>query len=79
MLENALLQRLRRGKANRLDPRPRNPHHLAWLDFAHILRIQQIERARLARYQPGIAKPSQIQRPKPARIAHRVQLIQCQH
>ncbi len=79
MLKNTLLQLFRRRKANRLDPRPRNPNHLARLDLANILRIQQIKRARLARHQPRIAELAQIQRPKSARIAHRIQFIRRQH
>ena len=84
MLKNAELVRLFRREMDRLQSRLRNAQHLAWLDFAHILRVQQIESARFAGYDPGHfaiwrGEFSEIQRTEPAGIAHRVQFIRCEH
>ncbi len=45
VLEDALLERLFWREANGLDARFGNAHHLAGLDLADVLRIEQVERA----------------------------------
>src|SRR5258707_1076761 len=56
VFENALLERVFGRKVNGLDARARDAHHFAGLDFAHVLRVDQIELARFRRNQPGIAQ-----------------------
>ena len=84
MLKNAELVRLFRRKMDGFKPRFRNAQHLTWFNFPDILRIQQVERACLARHDPRRLavrrrKLRQIQRTEPARVAHRVQLLRRQN
>ncbi len=79
VLENALLARLFRRETNGLNAGARDAHHFAGLDFADVLRIQQIERARFRGHQPGVAQPAEIQRAEAARVAHGDQLFRGEH
>jgi len=45
MFENALLERFRRREADGFDAGFGDAHHFAGLDFADVLRVEQIERA----------------------------------
>ena len=53
VLENAVLQRLFRRKAQRFHPRARDAKHFAGLDVAHVCGADQIERAGFRRHNPG--------------------------
>src|SRR3984957_4044919 len=79
MLEDALLQGFFRREANGFDARARDAHHFAWLDFANVLGVQEIEGAGFRCDQPGIAKPAEIERPESARIAPRVKFVGREH
>ena len=45
VLKNAVLLRLFRREVNRFDAGSGDAHHFAGLDFANVLRVEQIERA----------------------------------
>ncbi len=84
MLENAELERLLWREVNRLQSRLRNAEHLARLDFANILRIQQVKRASFAGHNPRgfsarCGEFCKVERTKSARVAHRIQFIRRQH
>src|SRR5205807_2270302 len=64
VLENAVLVRLGQREADRLEPGPRDAHHLARLDLAHVLGAQQIERAGLRSQQPRAPQATQVERPE---------------
>src|SRR5580658_4452802 len=58
-----------------LDARAGDAHHFAGLDFADVLRVEQIERAGFRSNQPGLAaswqsKPAEHKRAEAARVAH---------
>ena len=76
--------RLGRAEVDGLQPGSRDAQHFAGFDFAHVLRIQQIECAGFRRHHPGgfavvPFDPSQSQRPEASRIAHGVEFIRGQH
>src|SRR6266403_180183 len=52
VLENALLERLLRREVDRLDAGFGDADHFAGFDFADILGVEEIERARFGGYQP---------------------------
>src|SRR3989442_827141 len=75
VLENAVLVRLGQREADRLEPGPRDAHHLARLDLAHVLGAQQIERAGLRSQQPRAPQATQVERAETARVADGVELV----
>src|SRR5262249_33275250 len=79
MLENALLVRLLRREMYRFDAGFGDAHHFAGLDFAHITRVEKIERTGFACYDPhfalGRGELAQVQRTEAARVAHFVKFV----
>src|SRR5271170_5226136 len=75
MLEDAILMRLLRSEPNRFKSAARNSHHLSGFHFAHVFRIDQIERATFRCGYPGSVESSESKRTKPARVANRINLI----
>src|SRR5438105_14985865 len=80
MLENALLVLLGGSEVNGLDAALGDAHHFAGLDFADVLRVEQIERAGFAGDEPGGAaagrrKFAENERAEAARIARGVKLV----
>ncbi len=80
MLENALLVRLRGREVDGLNAAFGDAHHFAGLDFADILRVEQIKRAGLRSHQPrneaaGRREFAENERAKAAGIAHGVEFV----
>src|SRR5207248_3492061 len=84
VLKNAELVRLFRRKVDGLETRFRNAQHLAGRDFSYVLRVQQIECACFAGYNPGDlatrrGELAKIQRAESTRIADSVQFVRSEH
>src|SRR5215472_10887201 len=80
VLENALLMLLRGREVDGLDAAFRDAHHFTGLDFADVLRVQQVERAGFRSHEPGKGatrrqKLAEGQRAEAARVTHGVQLV----
>src|SRR5260370_42496386 len=80
VLENALLERLFWREVDGFDAGLRDAHHFAGLDFADVLRVEQIESAGFGSDQPGVEATgrgqfAEHQRAEAARIAHGIEFI----
>src|SRR5436309_2310624 len=80
VFENALLMLLRGREMDGLYAAFGDAHHFAGLDFADVLRIEQIERAGFRSHEPGQGaagsrKLAENQRAEAARVAHGIQLV----
>ena len=75
VLEDAVRRRRRRERMERLLALRPDDEHLARLDVANPLGVDEIERARLGADDVGVAEPAERQRPEAVRIAHGNQAI----
>src|SRR5258706_11888677 len=80
MLKNTLLERFLRREMDGLESRLGDAQHFAGLDFAEVLRVEQIECAGFAGDDPGgfatgRGEFSEIQRAEAAWVAHGVKFI----
>src|SRR6202022_2998898 len=75
VLKNALLKGLFGGEVNGFDSRARDAYHFPGLNFADVLGVQKIERARFRSYEPGVTELAEIQRTKAAWVAYGVEFV----
>src|SRR6185369_15097655 len=78
MFEDALLVRFFGREADGFDAAARNADHFSGLDFADVLRVEEVKGAGFAGDQPGIAEFAEIKRAEASRVAYGVEFVGCQ-
>ena len=73
MLEDAEAAAVRREIRDRHRAAVVDSQNFAGSDIADKSRAHRLERARLARHQPGVALPAEAERAHAERVAHRVE------